>query len=183
MSRKKIVCVSGSPRKGNSEYFVKALEERLIDAEYDTKTVFLSESIFQFCDGCLQCDETGVCHIDDGMNEIIDLIRQSSLLIFVTPARWALLSAPLKNFIDRLNPMAANEELCGKNMIIVGIGQTKGEDAQGIYKAVKSVKNFADDAGIETIKTVVIEGLLNSNDLQKSNSVQKYLDMVIDSIG
>lgn len=173
-----ILCVSGSPRKGNTEFLV----ERLVDAlknNGNVEAVYLSETKLEYCDGCLECDETGCCHINDNMNDILGIVKSSDIIVFATPARWALLSAPLKNFIDRLNPLAGSGLLNGKKAIIIGLGQTEGEDAVGIKKAVDSVQYFVDDAGMETIGTCIIEGVLNPNDLFESNKVNVIINKVI----
>ncbi|WP_133965084.1 flavodoxin family protein [Eubacterium limosum] len=172
---KRIMCISGSPRKGNTNYLIKTIEKHLSNLNYYVKCVMLDETHLEYCDGCLSCDNTGVCHIQDGMNDILEELIKSDCIIFATPTRWALMSASLKNFIDRTNPLANGMRLMGKKAVLIAIGQCEGEEAIGITKAIDSIKNYTDDAGIEVISSFAIEGMLNPDDLSENDEVANYI--------
>lgn len=172
---KNVVCISGSSRKGNSDYIAKLIKSNINTAQFNLRTILLSEQKFEFCDGCLTCDETGQCHIEDGMNEVNNELIKADTLIFITPARWALLTASLKNFFDRTNSLAVPGSLEGKNAYVIALGQTTQEESDSIQKAANSVSNFVEDAGMNLVDSIIFEELLNSDDAQNS-------DMIIDSI-
>jgi multimeric flavodoxin WrbA len=163
----KIISIVGSTRRGNTYAMVEAGSHALTSC--DLEFIHLKDLQIQNCDGCLTCDESGECHYNDKMNDVIASIKETDGFIFGTPSRWGLLSGELKVFFDRLNPMAVSEGLKGKKAIIFAVGQTKNEEAASILSAVESVKTFCDNAGIEVVDSIIAEGCLESDDLIKNH--------------
>ena len=175
---KKVVCISGSTRKGNTEKLIRVSVEELRNAGSEVIEIYLSDFSPEPCDGCLKCDETGKCHIEDGMNEINEHLASADGLVIGTPARWALLSGSLKTFIDRTNPLAGPERLKGKKVGIIAVGQCEGEEAISIKKAAKSILNYCDDAGMELIDMVLVEGVLMPDDVdEKTDAFQRAREL------
>lgn len=170
---KKIICISGSTRKGNTEKLIKSATKDLKSMNASVVEIYLSDFTPKPCDGCLECDETGKCHIKDGMNEINEHLASADGLIIGTPARWALLSGGLKNFIDRTNPLAKPEKLKGKKVGIIAVGQCEGKQAISIKKAAESILNFCNDAGMDLIDIVTVEGVLMPDDIIKKKDAFK----------
>jgi multimeric flavodoxin WrbA len=163
----KVVCISGSPRKRNTEKLITTAAKHLKEAGAEVIEIYLSRFSPATCDGCLECDETGKCHHDDGMNELNEHLASADALVIGTPARWALLSGSLKTFIDRTNPLAKPRRLKDKKVAIIAVGQCEGEDAQSIRKAARSVRNFCDDAGMQIVGQLIVEGALMPGDVEK----------------
>lgn len=66
-----VVGIVGSKREmGNSEQMIRTCLEEVEKSGIKTDLILLRNIEIEMCDGCLKCDETGSCHIDDGMNEI-----------------------------------------------------------------------------------------------------------------
>lgn len=184
----RIVAIVGSVRRGNTYAMVEAACHALEDAEVEL--IHLKDIDVHMCDGCLTCDESGDCHIDDSMVDILTRMKEANGLILGTPSRWSLLSGELKVFLDRLNPLAVPESLKGKKAIILAVGQTEGEEAESIREAANSVGAFCDNAGIKVIDTIVAEGCLAQNDLITNHpevlgackdSALKLYDAIMDS--
>lgn len=120
------------------------------------------------------------------MNAINEHLASADGLIIGTPARWALLSGSLKNFIDRTNPLAATERLAEKKVAVIAVGQCKGEEAESIKKAAESVLNFCNDAGMELVDMMIVEGVLSPNDIDQKttefNKVRKLANKLVKSI-
>jgi multimeric flavodoxin WrbA len=57
------------------------------------------------CTGCLSCAKTGSCVFHDDMTDLISDIAASSLVTFSFPLYFTSLPGPLKNMIDRLQPV------------------------------------------------------------------------------
>lgn len=159
--------IVGSTRRGNTYAMVEAGSHALTSC--DIEFIHLKDLSIKNCDGCLTCDESGSCHYDDNMNDIIASIKETDGFILGTPSRWGLLSGELKVFFDRLNPLAVPEGLNGKKAIIFVVGQTKEEEAASIISALESVKTFCESAGIEVVDSVVAEDCLESDDLIKNH--------------
>jgi len=162
----KIIGIVGSCREGaNTEIMVKLSLDEAKKASASTELILLRDLNLQMCDGCLQCDETGKCHIDDGMNEINEKLAAADGIIFGTPARWRLLSGELKVFFDRTNPLAVPERLVGKKAGIIAVGQTHGREADSIRDAAASVSSYCEDNEMDIVGTVIGESALNAGDI------------------
>jgi multimeric flavodoxin WrbA len=112
----------------------------------------------------LSCDETGKCHIDDDMGSIIANVRDADRIAFFSPTRWSLLSGDLKVMLDRLNPLAAKEELIGKKAIAICIGQTEAGIDSNTGHALDSIRFFCENAGILFVGECAISNCLVSGD-------------------
>lgn len=167
----KVLAIVGSLREGNSNYLVdqaiKTIQEVQSPSNIQIQKIHLKDIRMNFCNGCLICDTTGECVYDDDMTALVSQVRLADAFIFSTPARWRLLSGEMKTFLDRLNPLAVNEELKGKRAIIIAVGQSEAEDSKSIKSAAESLSFFCEDAGIELIDTVIACGCYDRNDIQK----------------
>jgi len=121
--------------------------------------------VLTFCDGCLSCDKTSICHIDDSMPAVIGSILAADGLIIGTPARWGLLSGELKVLMDRLNPLAVSQKLKGKRAVVFAVGQSTSDQDNSVQLACDSVLGFCNNAGIDVVSTVLSFGCLEPTDL------------------
>jgi len=159
----RIVAVVGSNRRGNTYAMVEAACHALRD--FEVELLHVKGMLGESCDGCLQCDESGDCHVDDPMRKAVADIAKADGLVLGTPARWALLSGELKVFLDRLNPLAVKGSLAGKKALLLVVGQCEGDDAWSIKSALESLKSFCRSAGIEVVADVQAQGCLNADDV------------------
>jgi multimeric flavodoxin WrbA len=165
----KIIGIVGSPRKGNTETMVRAALDGAKEDGADINIILLSKLNLEMCDGCLECDKTGKCHFNDGMNEINENLAEASGFIIGTPTRWSLLSGNLKVFLDRTNPLATPGKLIGKAAGIIAVGQSHvNEKEESILKAANSLRNYCENAGIEVIDSVQGYEALVEDDIQKN---------------
>lgn len=170
----KIVGIVGSNRRGNTLEMVKEACNA-ISSKADVKLIMLGDLTFSFCDGCLKCDDTGECHIDDDMKVAIEQIKAADGLIIGTPARWGLMSGELKSFLDRLNPLAKPESLSGKKAVAFAVGQSEEDtdDAESVRLACASVETFCENSGIEIIDTVLVYNCLEVGDIEGNSKAFK----------
>lgn len=174
----KIIIVVASARKGSSMYVAEQLKELLVSEKVDV--VQLSNYKIEYCTGCLECDETHKCNIDDGMTELLEVVKAADILVCITPARYSLLSGDAKVFIDRLNPTAVSGEIEGKKFIAVAVGQTqKGEDPDSINLAVKSLVNFADNAGMTVLGEYSIYGCYDKDDIKQNEDAERVCREIV----
>lgn len=171
---KKIVAVVGSMRKGNSFQIARKLQEKFSVDVYE-----LGGDI-KYCTGCLACDETHLCVIDDKMSSILPAVKDCDVLVIITPTRYSLMSGDVKVFIDRLNPTAVSEELCGKKVMAIAIGQTQEGDGT-VTDALKSIEFFAGNAGMDYLGGYPVYGCYASEDLsKKKKEIEKLMNWVGD---
>lgn len=177
----KIIIVAASARKGSSMYVAEELKELL--TYENVEVVQLSDYKIEYCTGCLECDETHKCNIDDGMAELLEKVKVADILVFITPARYSLLSGDAKVFIDRLNPTAVSGDIEDKKFIAVAIGQTqKGEELDSINLAVKSLVNFAYNAGMTVLGEHSIYGCYDKEDIKQNEDVERVCKEIATTI-
>lgn len=162
----KIIGIVGSPRKGNTETMVRESLKSAKKEGAETEIILVRDLKLEMCDGCLQCDETGKCHFEDGMNEINEKLASADGLVIGTPARWGLLSGNLKVFMDRTNPLAIPERLAGKKVAILSVGQCQVSEGTSIEKAAESVATYCHESGMEIVGEVLGFGAIKEGDVK-----------------
>jgi len=106
----KALIINGSPRgqRSNSKIMSDFFEQGLKSAGVTTESVFLAELKLEYCRGCFGCwtSSPGKCVIEDGLNELLLKYTQADYIIFAAPVYYYTMPAVMKNFIDRLLPLA-----------------------------------------------------------------------------
>ena len=113
----KTILISGSPKSdGNTAQLMqecaKVIEEQGVEAEVIS---FAGMSI-QSCTACGKCSETGKCDIEDGLNEIIDKIRNAQALIVGSPVYFGTARGDVMSPLQRMGyiSMRSDRFLSGK---------------------------------------------------------------------
>lgn len=128
----KLLAVCGSPRKGNTEWMVERVLEGARDAGAETELVLLRKLKIELCRGCLTCETgqdggRGSCVIKDDMAPLLAKVLEADAIVFGTPVYFYLLSALLKNFMDRtlpIWPMLEGKRVAGVVVAEDTFGQT-----------------------------------------------------------
>lgn len=180
----KVVAIIGSARKGNSFLMVQSVVDTFVNADIELEVIHLKDISIEFCDGCLSCDETGICRLNDDMGSIVEKVKEADGLVLASPARWSLLSGEMKVFMDRLNPLASIEALANKKAIIFAVGQTREEEDNSISMAAESMVSFCDNAGIEVIDKVLAYGCLLENEVGEETIMRctEAVEHLVDSL-
>ena len=119
---KKIVVITGSPRKnGNSfamtDAFIKA-------AEAKGHSVTRFDAAMQKVGGCHACEtcfKTGkACSFDDDFNVIAPYIQEADVVVFTTPVYWYTFPAQIKGVIDRIFSFCvAGKDIANKECALI----------------------------------------------------------------
>jgi multimeric flavodoxin WrbA len=98
----KILGVAGSPRvSGNSSLLLDEALKGAKEAGATTNKIILCNRDIYPCQGCGDCDKTGECTVDDGMDKIYNLTTAAHGIILAAPVYFNSLNAQTKAFIDR----------------------------------------------------------------------------------
>jgi multimeric flavodoxin WrbA len=94
----KIIGISGSPRKGNTEWMLKTLMEEAANSGADVELLLLRKMDVRMCHGCLTCAEggrerKGICKIKDDMTEVYPKLVAAGAIVLATPGYFEMLSA------------------------------------------------------------------------------------------
>lgn len=98
----KVLGISGSPRRdGNTELLLDKALEGAKEAGADIEKIVLNELNLSPCQECGGCDETGVCVVQDDMQEVYHKLDAARAIIIASPIFFGSLSAQTKMMIDR----------------------------------------------------------------------------------
>ncbi len=164
---KKVFIVSSSPRKGgNSDFLADRFIEGAKSAGNEVLKVRTDETGLKFCTGCMYCQTSGKCVLYDGMNEIYSAVRDSDVLVFVTPVYYYSVSGQLKTFLDRLNPLFSQDNRFKDVYLIATAADTDKRAVDGAVKAVEGWVECFD--GVRLKKVLRGTGLEAKGDAKNS---------------
>ena len=104
--RKKILVLSTSPRKGgNSDTLADEFIRGAREAGHDVEKISLFDRDIQFCKGCLSCQKTQRCIIQDDAAAIVQRMCTADVLVFATPIYYYGMCGQMKTLLDRANPL------------------------------------------------------------------------------
>ena len=103
---KKILVVSTSLRAdSNSDLLAEAFMNGAREAGHKVEKVSLKDKTIGFCRGCLACQKTGNCVIQDDAGGIVEKMLHADVLVFATPVYYYEMSGQMKTLLDRANPL------------------------------------------------------------------------------
>lgn len=138
MKKSKILCISGSHRKGCTEYILNQISDKL-----NAELILLRNKNISPCKGCLACLKNFNCMTKDDSQDIIEKMHESNLVIFGVCNYFNNVSGLFKTFVDRMLPLYKNkkvyknEKIKGKKIIFVFVGGGGEEGTeQDVYNAL-----------------------------------------------
>lgn len=106
MSR--VLVITASLRvKSNSDILADQVLFGALDAGHRAEKISLKGKTVRFCTGCLSCQKTQRCVLDDDAVMIAEKVKAADILVFVTPIYYYEMSGQMKTLLDRLNPLYA----------------------------------------------------------------------------
>lgn len=107
---KNVVVITSSLRAGsNSDALAEVFARGARDAGHSVEVISLKEKTIAFCRGCLACQKTCKCVVNDDAVAIADKICQADVVAFASPVYYYGLSGQLKTLLDRCNPLYSRE--------------------------------------------------------------------------
>ena len=99
---KKILILSGSPRKGgNSDILCDEFMRGAQDAGHTVEKIFIRDQKIGYCNACYACRESGVCVLKDGMQEVLEKMAWADVIVMASPVYFYSIDAQMKAVIDR----------------------------------------------------------------------------------
>lgn len=130
--QKRVVLISGSPRKnGNTAQVVaecaKVIESKGVKAEI----ISFSGRKILACTACYRCAKTGRCVLNDGLNGIISRIRLSKGFIIASPVYFGTARGDVMNALQRIGMCSMSHDgfLSGKVGGPIAIARRGGHTA------------------------------------------------------
>lgn len=145
---KKVVIISSSMRKGNSDKLCDAFETGVIASGNQVTRINIRDIKLNFCLGCRDCYNYGDCVQSDDMNKLYPKILEADVLVFATPIYFGEMCGSLKTFLDRMYPLYTS--IKGKE---VYIAVSCYEDNHAFADdSVEGLKRSLSDFGLNNIK-------------------------------
>lgn len=100
---KKVLILSGSPRKGgNSDLLCDEFMRGAKEKGNDAQKIFIRDKQIGYCTACYYCRDTGKgCAIKDDMAEILDKMLSADVIVMASPVYFYSIDAQMKTLIDR----------------------------------------------------------------------------------
>lgn len=100
---KKVLILSGSPRKGgNSDLLCDEFLRGAAEAGNQVEKIFLWEKKVAPCSACYCCAKSGGrCAIPDDMSGILDKMQAADVIVMASPVYFYSIDAQMKAVIDR----------------------------------------------------------------------------------
>lgn len=175
---KKIVVITGSPRKnGNSiamtDAFIKAAE-----AKGHTVTRFdAAMKKLGGCHACETCYSTGkACSFDDEFNTLAPAILEADVIVFTMPVYWYSIPAQIKNVIDRMfSFVVGGKDFSGKECALITCCE---ENDMTVMDGVRiPIERTAALNKWKMIGEVLIPGVLNTGDIEKTDGCKQAAEL------
>lgn len=171
---KKIVVITGSPRKkGNSfamtEAFIRA-------AEAGGHTVTRFDAALKNVGGCRACEtcfRTGkACSFDDDFNTVAPAILEADAVIFTMPVYWYSIPAQIKGVIDRLfSFVVAGKDIAGKECALLACCE---EEDLSVFDGVRiPLERSAALMKWKMVGEVLVPGVLNAGDIERTDGCRQ----------
>lgn len=137
----KIIGICGSPRQNsNSTRMVEEVLRGAKESGAEVEIIKLGDLDIKFCGGCLRCDVTGKCCLEDDMVEVLEKMEVTDGFAFGTPDRFDNVSGLMKNFMDRTNPLCKDSLLKGKAAALVTVGYFANDISR--ERTIECLENF-----------------------------------------
>lgn len=99
----KVLLINGSPRvNGNTKMALNEVAKSLNKENIDTEIIDIGNITIKGCTACGSCYKSGMCVIDDIVNEVALKFKTADGLIIGSPTYYASPNGTLISFLDRL---------------------------------------------------------------------------------
>ena len=166
MMSKKIVVITGSPRKNGNSFAMTDAFIQAAQAKGHTVTRFdAAMKNVGGCRACETCFKTGkACSFDDDFNTIAPAILEADAVVFTMPVYWYSIPAQIKCVIDKLYSFCvAGKDIAGKKYAVIACCE---EDDMTVLDGVRvPIERSAALLKWESVGSVLVPGVLKVGDI------------------
>ena len=171
---KKIVVITGSPRKNGNSF---AMTDAFIQAaEAKGYAVTRFDAAFKKVGGCHACEtcySTGkACSFNDDFNTIAPAILEADAIVFTMPVYWYSIPAQIKGVIDRIYSLVVGgKDISGKECALITCCE---EEDVSVMDGVRiPMERMCALNKWKMVGEVLIPGVLNAGDIGKTDGCKK----------
>ena len=173
---KHVLVVSSSLRnRSNSQTLAEAFAAGAKAAGHQVETITLRGKNLAFCQGCLACQKTGKCVIQDDAPEMVEKMGRAQVIAFATPIYYYEMSGQLKTLLDRANPLYGSDYAFRQIYLLTAAAEDQPFVPQ---KAISGLQGWIDCfEGVTLMGTVFAGGVSAPGDIEGRPALQAAYDM------
>lgn len=169
---KNILVISSSLRKNsNSEALADEFLKGAKEAGHNVEKLSLVGKTINFCKGCLACNTTLKCVIDDDSREITEKMLNADILVFATPVYYYSVCGQLKTLLDRANPLFASDYKFRDIYLLATATEDEAETVKGTETAVQGWIDCFEKANLK--KTIFAGGVNDAGDIKGHSALKE----------
>ena len=139
---KNILIISTSLRNhSNSDMLADSFMNGVKEAGHTVEKISLRGKKIAFCNGCLTCQNTQKCVIQDDAVEIAEKMRKADIIVFATPIYYYGISGQMKTLLDRANPLFSSDYSFSKIYLLTTAAENNADVPQ---KSINSLQGWID---------------------------------------
>ena len=139
---KRVTVITSSLRaKSTSKTLMNEMVKGLKEHN-EVKIIDISRMNLKYCIGCMTCQDTGKCVLNDDVKDVIEDVNSADTLIFVTPIYYYSISGQLKTFLDRMNPLYPREDRKFKE--VYALFTCADDDPKATEKPTKAIEGWVE---------------------------------------
>lgn len=123
-----------------------------LESGHNAEKICLYDKTIGFCQGCLSCQETKRCVINDDANAIVGKMLHADVLVFATPIYFYEMCGQMKTLLDRSNPLFPQNYSFRDTYLLAA---SADEDPVSMDGAVKGLQGWIDCFGKTKLSGVV----------------------------
>ncbi len=172
---KKIVVLTGSPRKGGNssamaDAFIKAAEAK----GHEVTRFDCAHMKFKSCRACDTCFKNGrACSFQDDFEKIAPVLSEADVYVFATPVYWYTLPSDIKVVFDKLYSFMLSgrrEEIENKETILMTCCE-EGSDAMDGVKIVYEKTGAA--LKWKSVGEIYVPGVPGKGDIHNTDAEER----------
>ena len=168
--RKKIVVITGSPRKkGNSIAMTDAFIQSAEQLGHTVTRFDAADKRLTGCHACETCFKTGkACSFDDDFNTVAPAILEADAVVFTMPVYWYSIPSQIKAVIDRMYSFCvAGKDVAGKECALIACCE---EEDMTVLDGVRvPMERTAALVKWKMVGEVLIPGVLEAGAIDKTD--------------
>ena len=171
---KKIVVITGSPRKNGNSFAMTSAFIQAAEAKGHTVTRFdAAMKKVGGCHACETCFSTGkACTFDDDFNTIAPAILEADVIVFTMPVYWYSIPAQIKGVIDRIfSLVVGGKDIAGKECALINCCE---EEDMSVMDGVRiPMERMCALNKWKMVGEVLVPGVLKEGDIDKTDGCKK----------
>ncbi|MBN1322640.1 MAG: flavodoxin family protein [Methanotrichaceae archaeon] len=134
-----VVGISGSPKRGNSEYLLDEALKVASGRGFQTKRLLCSELNVGYCTDCGACGKGEHCPNEDDMDRVNAALAEAAAVVVASPVYFGTVTAQLKAIFDRTLPLRRQGmQLQDKVGAAIAVGGSRNGGQEKTIEAIHS---------------------------------------------